>query len=174
MTTVHKVKSKVKISQNFVAFSEYMNFKNISFPPLKKQKISDKFTSEIMPLILLWQNKRTDLSVNLPLMFMMRLQKTQNSIKHPWLRMLLVLNGMIIWSHQWNYQRTTKFYFPGSNMRRTLNTLKVSNYILNDIFCCFYCLFVIQVIFLKGISQSRSVWEVSVSTLKIGCNPSSI
>ena len=26
-TTVHTVKSKVKISQNFVAFSEYMNFK---------------------------------------------------------------------------------------------------------------------------------------------------
>ena len=28
LTTVHAVKSKVKISQNFVAFSEYMNFKN--------------------------------------------------------------------------------------------------------------------------------------------------
>ena len=27
LTTVHTVKSKVKISQNFVAFSEYMNFK---------------------------------------------------------------------------------------------------------------------------------------------------
>ena len=26
LTTVHTVKSKVKISQNFVAFSEYMNF----------------------------------------------------------------------------------------------------------------------------------------------------
>ena len=26
LTTVHKVKSKVKISQNFVAFSECMNF----------------------------------------------------------------------------------------------------------------------------------------------------
>ena len=26
-TTVHTVKNKVKISQNFVAFSEYMNFK---------------------------------------------------------------------------------------------------------------------------------------------------
>ena len=29
LTTVHTVKSKVKISHNFVAFSEYMNFKNI-------------------------------------------------------------------------------------------------------------------------------------------------
>ena len=27
LTTVHTVKSKVKISQNFVAFSEYMNFR---------------------------------------------------------------------------------------------------------------------------------------------------
>ena len=27
LTTVHTVKSKVNISQNFVAFSEYMNFK---------------------------------------------------------------------------------------------------------------------------------------------------
>ena len=27
LTTVHTVQSKVKISQNFVAFSEYMNFK---------------------------------------------------------------------------------------------------------------------------------------------------
>ena len=27
LTTVHTVKSKRKISQNFVAFSEYMNFK---------------------------------------------------------------------------------------------------------------------------------------------------
>ena len=26
LTTVHTVKSKMKISQNFVAFSEYMNF----------------------------------------------------------------------------------------------------------------------------------------------------
>ena len=26
LTTVHSIKSKVKISQNFVAFSEYMNF----------------------------------------------------------------------------------------------------------------------------------------------------
>jgi hypothetical protein len=26
LTTVHTIKSKVKISQNFVAFSEYMNF----------------------------------------------------------------------------------------------------------------------------------------------------
>ena len=26
LTTVHAVKSKVRISQNFVAFSEYMNF----------------------------------------------------------------------------------------------------------------------------------------------------
>ena len=29
MTTVHTVKSKVKILQNFVAFSEYMNFNTI-------------------------------------------------------------------------------------------------------------------------------------------------
>ena len=28
LPTVHTVKSKVKISQNFVAFSEYMNFKH--------------------------------------------------------------------------------------------------------------------------------------------------
>ena len=28
LTTVHTVKSKGKISQNFVAFSEYMNFKD--------------------------------------------------------------------------------------------------------------------------------------------------
>ena len=27
LTTVHRVKSKLEISQNFVAFSEYMNFK---------------------------------------------------------------------------------------------------------------------------------------------------
>merc|ERR1711997_1165704 len=31
LTTVHTVKSKVKISQNFVAFSEYMNFKTKNF-----------------------------------------------------------------------------------------------------------------------------------------------
>ena len=31
MTTVHTVKSKGKISQNFVAFSEYINFNNFSF-----------------------------------------------------------------------------------------------------------------------------------------------
>ena len=30
LTTVHTVKSKGKISQNFVAFSEYMNFKSLS------------------------------------------------------------------------------------------------------------------------------------------------
>ena len=30
MTTVHTVKSYVKISQNFVAYSEYMNFKILS------------------------------------------------------------------------------------------------------------------------------------------------
>ena len=30
LTTVHTVKSKGKISQNFVAFSEYMNFKHES------------------------------------------------------------------------------------------------------------------------------------------------
>ena len=29
-TTVHTVKSKRKISQNFVAFSEYMNFKTLN------------------------------------------------------------------------------------------------------------------------------------------------
>ena len=29
LTTVHTFKSKVKISQNFVAFSEYMNFKYV-------------------------------------------------------------------------------------------------------------------------------------------------
>ena len=29
LTTVHTVKSKVKLSQNFVAFSEYMNFTNL-------------------------------------------------------------------------------------------------------------------------------------------------
>ena len=29
LTTVHTVKSKVKISQNFVAFSEYMKFTDI-------------------------------------------------------------------------------------------------------------------------------------------------
>ena len=111
--------------------------KNISFPPLKKQKISDKFMSEIMPLILLRQNKRTDLLVNLPSMFMMHLQMMQNSIKHHGLRMFMVLNGMIIWSHQWSYQGTTKFYFPGSNMRRTLNTLKVSNSVNDQCEVCF-------------------------------------
>ena len=31
LTTVHTVKSKGKISQNFVAFSEYMNFKYLVF-----------------------------------------------------------------------------------------------------------------------------------------------
>ena len=35
LTNVHTVKSKVKISQNFVAFSEYMNFKGLS--DLKKR-----------------------------------------------------------------------------------------------------------------------------------------
>ena len=30
LTTVHTVKSKVKISQNSVAFSEYMNFKELT------------------------------------------------------------------------------------------------------------------------------------------------
>ena len=34
LTTVHTVKSKVNISQNFVAFSEYMNFKKL-FDQLK-------------------------------------------------------------------------------------------------------------------------------------------
>ena len=32
LTTVHTIKSKVEISQNFVAFSEYMNFKYLSNP----------------------------------------------------------------------------------------------------------------------------------------------
>ena len=31
LATVHTVKSKVKISQNFVAFSEYMNFNYLFF-----------------------------------------------------------------------------------------------------------------------------------------------
>ena len=34
LTTVHTVKSKVKISQNFGAFSEYMNFKPFIFRPI--------------------------------------------------------------------------------------------------------------------------------------------
>ena len=35
LTTVHTVKSKVEISHNFVAFSEYMNFNNV-FPKCGK------------------------------------------------------------------------------------------------------------------------------------------
>ena len=40
LTTVHTVKSKGKISQNFVAFSEYMNFKtaNLTESPWDKNK----------------------------------------------------------------------------------------------------------------------------------------
>ena len=154
-----------QISIDHIVF--FWSVRIFPFHPSKNKKISDKFMSKIMPLILLWQNKRTDLLVNLPLMFIMRLQTTQNCMKHHGLRMLMILNGMIIWSHQWSYQRTTKFYFPGSNMRRTLNTLKVSNYIHNDTFCCFYCLFVIQVQFLKCISQNSSVWEVTVLAIRV-------
>ena len=41
LTAVHKVKSKEKISQNFVAFSEYMNFTD---PSMKlKMKLDDQF-----------------------------------------------------------------------------------------------------------------------------------
>ena len=35
LTTVHTVKSKVKISQNFMAFSEYMNFTKKMLKDLK-------------------------------------------------------------------------------------------------------------------------------------------
>ena len=38
LTTVHRVKSKVKISQNFVTFLEYMNFKYLQ---LKFDGMSD-------------------------------------------------------------------------------------------------------------------------------------
>ena len=38
LTTVHTVKSKGKISQNFVAFSEYMNF-NMTLKAKKRRKI---------------------------------------------------------------------------------------------------------------------------------------
>ena len=38
LSTVHTNKSKVKISQNFVAFSEYINFNNYisAFPQVSK------------------------------------------------------------------------------------------------------------------------------------------
>ena len=35
LTTVHTVESKGKISQNFVAFSEYMNFKTTALRDLR-------------------------------------------------------------------------------------------------------------------------------------------
>ena len=46
LTTVHTVKSKGKISQNFVAFSKYMNFnKNNQVPSIKVQiSVSDVFS----------------------------------------------------------------------------------------------------------------------------------
>ena len=40
LTTVHTVKSKVKISQNFVAFSEYMNFTS----GMKEEKLWETFS----------------------------------------------------------------------------------------------------------------------------------
>ena len=40
LTTVHTVKSKGKISQNFVAFSEYMNFTYVELFTLDREHIS--------------------------------------------------------------------------------------------------------------------------------------
>ena len=40
ITTVHTDKSKVKISQNYAAFSEYMNFKHMNFEDDKKSEKS--------------------------------------------------------------------------------------------------------------------------------------
>ena len=45
LTTVHSVKSKVEISHNFVAFSEYMNFKNLH---RKEVHTSQNYTANIL------------------------------------------------------------------------------------------------------------------------------
>ena len=46
LSTVHTDKSKVEISQNFVAFSEYMNFKFLS-KDMDGPKISEKINPEL-------------------------------------------------------------------------------------------------------------------------------
>ena len=42
LTTVYTVKSKIKISQNFVAYSEYMNFKYMIELEIEKIPIGQK------------------------------------------------------------------------------------------------------------------------------------
>ena len=42
LTTVHTVKSKIKVSQNFVAYSEYMNFKYMIELEIEKIPIGQK------------------------------------------------------------------------------------------------------------------------------------
>ena len=48
MTVLHTVKSKVEILQNFVAFSEYMNFKKLVDGGPKRAFISYGFSKEIV------------------------------------------------------------------------------------------------------------------------------
>ena len=60
----------------------------------------------------LWQNRRTDLLVTLPSKFMMRLQRHQRQSS------FLVLRSIIMWSHQWSYLQTPKFYSLGLVLRR--------------------------------------------------------
>ena len=56
LTTVHTVKSKGKISQNFVAFSEYINFKKVEkniliiSDFLEREKLTDKKLSNFEKL----------------------------------------------------------------------------------------------------------------------------
>ena len=56
LTTVHAVKSKGKISQNFVAFSEYINFKKVEkniliiSDFLEREKLTDKKLSNFEKL----------------------------------------------------------------------------------------------------------------------------
>ena len=48
LSYVVPVKSKVKISQNFVAFSEYVNFKTVSFAPGPRSSYSYDFVSTFL------------------------------------------------------------------------------------------------------------------------------
>ena len=48
LTTVHNVKSKMKISQNFVAFSEYMNFNFKLYQLLKPFNTGHKTTTMVV------------------------------------------------------------------------------------------------------------------------------
>ena len=77
LTTVHTVKSKVKISQNFVAFSEYMNFNNII------KNLVKIFRSD-MKLQKLWD----------PLLQMKYMKNWENI----WTKPILMLFAKVVWS----------------------------------------------------------------------------